>query len=114
MTIMDNPDLLALYEAVAQTSDQMLDAARAEDWDLLVALEKRCAAQVASIKAHGGETAQPGITREQRVRLLNRILADDREIRNLTQPWMVQLAARLNSAGAERKLSQAYGGQSPA
>lgn len=114
MTIMENRDLLSLYEAVAQTTDQMLEAARAEDWDRLVALEKRCAAQVASIREHGAEAAQPGITREQRVRLLNRILADDREIRNLTQPWMAQLATRLNSAGAERKLSQAYGGQSPA
>lgn len=110
---MDNPDLIALYEAVAQTTDQMLDAARAEDWDRLVELEQRCAAQVACIKAQGSVTPLPGWTREQKARILNRILADDREIRNLTQPWMAQLSARINSAGTERKLSQAYGGHKP-
>ncbi|MEJ7805294.1 MAG: flagellar protein FliT [Telluria sp.] len=35
-------------------------------------------------------------------------MAQDREIRTLTEPWMAELSALINSAGTERKLSRAY------
>ena len=31
------------------------------------------------------------------------------EIRNIAEPWMAKLSQLINSTGAERKLSQAYG-----
>ena len=37
------------------------------------------------------------------------ILAHDRAIRDLTTPWMAQLAALIGNAGAQRKLSMSYG-----
>ncbi len=50
-----------------------------------------------------------GESRVRKVQIIKKILADDREIRNLTEPWMAQLSRLINSTGTERKLSQAYG-----
>jgi flagellar protein FliT len=110
---MDNQQILSLYETVADITGQMLAAARNGDWERLAALESNCASHVQALK--NGEPREPltGAVREQKVRIIKKILADDREIRNITQPWMTQLSALLNSTGMERKLSKAYGtGQS--
>lgn len=58
-----------------------------------------------------GETpvALTGAERERKVEIIKKILADDREIRNITEPWMNKLSMLINSTGTERKLNQAYG-----
>ncbi len=106
--MMNSQEIIALYEAVSQITDQMLAAARAGDWDKLIQLEEHCASHVQSLRE--GEPPEPltGGLRERKVKIIHKILADDREIRNLTEPWMAQLAAMMNNAGTERKLSNAY------
>lgn len=107
---MNNQEILALYESVADITDQMLAAARTGDWEKLAALESRCSSQVEIIKQND-QPRQPltPLAREQKTRILKKILEDDRQIRDITEPWMAQLSAMINSAGTERKLSQAYG-----
>lgn len=111
--MLDSQEVISLYETVAVITDQMLVAARNGDWDHLVALESRCASHVESLKA--GEPPAPltGVNRERKVSIIKKILADDREIRNLTEPWMAQLSQLISSTGNERKLSQAYGAGTP-
>ncbi|MBI3229216.1 MAG: flagellar protein FliT [Burkholderiales bacterium] len=106
---MNSQEIIALYEDVSKLTAQMLAAARAGDWDTLVQLEGHCASHVQSLRE--GEPPEPltGGLRERKVQIIHQILADDREIRNLTEPWMAQLAALMNNAGTERKLSSAYG-----
>lgn len=106
---MNSQELISIYETVAVISDQMLAAARTGDWEQLVALESRCASQVEILKKEGPPAPMSGVVRDQKVRIIRKILADDREIRNITEPWMAQLSVLLNSAGTERKLSQTYG-----
>lgn len=105
---MDTYEVIALYETVADITDQMLSAARDGDWDRLALLERRCAGHVETLKS---DTPAPltGDIRVRKVQIINKILADDREIRNIAEPWMAKLSQMINSAGAERKLSQAYG-----
>jgi len=107
---MENQDILDLYERVAELMQQMLAAARNGDWDQLTMLESRCSAEVAMIRR--GDVplqALSAVGRERKTRLIEKILQDDREIRDLTQPWMTQLSALMNNAGTERKLARTYG-----
>jgi flagellar protein FliT len=87
----------------------MLSAARVGDWDQLVALESDCARQVSMLRQAEPLPPLSGSAREEKVRILRKILADDREIRNLTEPWMAKLETMMHSTSAERKLSQTYG-----
>ena len=107
---MNSEEILALYEAVSQITDQMLVAARQGDWDRLIALEEHCTRHVQTLR--DGEPPMPltGASRERKVQIIHKILADDREIRDLAEPWMAQLAQMINSTRAERKLSNAYRG----
>lgn len=108
---MNSQEVISLYETVANISAQMLAAARNGDWDQLVALESRCSDHVRRLK--NGEPPEPltGAVRQRKVEIIRKILADDREIRDITEPWMRQLSALMKNAGTERKLSQAYGAQ---
>lgn len=106
---MNEQEVIHLYENVAVITQQMLNAAREGDWDRLTALETRCSDQVNILKSGESPLALTGTSRERKVEIIKKILADDREIRNLTQPWMEQLSRLINSTGTERKLNQAYG-----
>ena len=107
---MTSMEIISLYETVAEITDQMLAAARNADWEQLAALESRCSGQVDIIRQNE-EPQQPlsVAARERKIRIIRKILADDREIRSITEPWMQQLAALMNSTGTERKLAKAYG-----
>jgi flagellar protein FliT len=107
---MDNQEILSLYETVADITDQMLAAARTGDWEQLAALETRCSSQVAILRNNEQprQPLPPGL-REKKTRIIKKILEDDRQIRDITEPWMAQLSALMKNAGTERKLSQAYG-----
>ncbi len=47
--------------------------------------------------------------RERKIKIIKKILADDREIRTITEPWMQRLALQISSNNARRKLNKAYG-----
>lgn len=106
---MNSEEIISLYETVAQLSEQMLAAARSADWERLVTLESVCASRVQLLRSGEPVAALSGPLRDTKVRIIHKILADDRAIRNITEPWMVELSALMDSAGAERKLSRAYG-----
>lgn len=87
---MNSSEVISMYEHIAGLSHQMVAAARSSDWADLTRLEHQCAA------AHGG-TLGPivplaGAARLRKIELLKQILANDREIRNSTQPWIRQLS----------------------
>ncbi|MDB5777128.1 MAG: flagellar synthesis protein [Herbaspirillum sp.] len=109
-------DTLSIYESMANLSEQMLDAARNADWGLLSALELRSANFVKLLKQNGADTA-PGddagdddnALRERKIALIKKILADDRDIRDLTEPWVKHLSDLIQNTSNERKLVRAYG-----
>ncbi len=105
---MNNHQVIALYEAVAHITDRMLAAARSGDWEQLAVLETDCARHIAIIKADKPAPLS-GEIRVRKVQIIKKILADDREIRNIAEPWMAKLSQMINSNGTERKLTQAYG-----
>jgi flagellar protein FliT len=95
---MDTP-LLNYYEAIERASADMLNAARAGDWDLVVKLEGACGLLISQLKqAARGETLQP-IDAQSRTRIMQRILLRDAEIRHLAEPWLEQIDAMFVGKG---------------
>lgn len=106
---MEYQNTIAVYEAVAKLTSQMLLAAKQEDWDQLTNLEHSCAEHVEMLKVIQDAAPLPKDARERKVASIKSILADDREIRNLVSPWMVRLNAMLNSNHMEQRLTRTYG-----
>ncbi len=83
---MTSSEVLSMYENIAGLTNQMAAAARLGDMDSVSALESQCAAE-----ARATSTGVPPLSGGQRLRkidLLKQILANDREIRDLTDPWL--------------------------
>ena len=107
--MMDGAEVISLYESVADLTDQMLAAARDENWYLLSKLEADCAHVVGVLKQTETLVKLTDDRRERKVNILKKILADDRDIRNLTDPGLKKLSALIQNTSAERKLASAYG-----
>jgi flagellar protein FliT len=86
-----NPDLLNYYEAIERASQDMLEAARAGNWDHVVKLEGACALLISQLK-HAATTQALGAEEAQlKSRIMQRILVNDAEIRQLAEPWLEDL-----------------------
>ena len=105
---MNSQEVVSLYEAISVLTEQMVTAARNANWVQLATLEKQCAQHIEAIKGGDKEPVQ-GEMRERKIRIIQKILADDREIRNITEPWMQRLSLQISSSNAQRKLAKAYG-----
>ena len=101
--------LLGHYEAINQSSQTMLQAARDSNWDALVAAEHRCAALIKQVQAD--KEAVDALDAEGRKRkheIILKVLAADAEIRTLTQPWVRQLERWLINNRKSQSVAQAY------
>lgn len=96
------------YEFLSSIMGQMRVAATQGEWDQLAVLEKQCSQRVAAMKTQGEATPLDESTRQRKAALIRKILADDADIRNHTEPWMAQLQRITQSAGQARRLQQAY------
>lgn len=83
---MTSTEVLSMYENIAGLSKQMAAAARMGDWDGLSKLETQCATEARAVTT--GVPALTGAPRLRKIDLLKQILANDREIRDVTEPWM--------------------------
>ena len=101
-------DTLSYYESVAAASGDMLEAARRQDWDALAEAERRCAAQIAVLKASDAEARLSADRQRHKAAIIRRVLADDAEIRRLLDPRMHELEHLLNAAGTRRRVDDAY------
>ncbi len=102
-------DVLALYREVERLTGSMLNAAHRADWDRLVELEAGCAHCVQALQGCRVPEKLSADARQQKADLLRRILANDREIRQLTEPWMKSLAKYLEVADTRCQVAKAYG-----
>jgi flagellar protein FliT len=107
--MMTGQDIVSVYEAMVGISEQMLAAASANDWDRVVLLEQQCNACVRQLKANDGGQPLAAPERVRKVNAIRKMLASDRQIRDLTQPWMTRLSALMNNNATERRLARAYG-----
>jgi flagellar protein FliT len=93
---MTSNEVLAMYENIAALSSRMAVAAREGDWDGLARLETQCALQASAAKS--GVPPLAGVERTRKIDLLKQIMANDRAVRDITEPWMGQLDRALSPA----------------
>jgi len=93
---MTSNEVLAMYENIAAITGRMAIAARAGDWDGLAQLESQCALQ--SSAARAGVPPLEGEQRKRKIDLLKQIMANDRVVRDVTEPWMGQLDRAMRPA----------------
>jgi len=86
-----NSVLLNYYEAIEQASQDMLEAARAGDWDHVVKLESACALLIAQLKRNAADKSLAPQEAQLKSRIMQRILVNDAEIRQLAEPWLEDL-----------------------
>src|SRR5665647_769592 len=96
------------YEFLSSITAQMRVAATHGLWDQLVELEEQCSRHIEVMKTQDVCIPPNESTRLRKLELIRKILADDAEIRNHTEPWMAQLQRIMHSAGQERRLQQTY------
>lgn len=108
--MMTNQEVLSVYADLAKLTEHMLGHASRGEWDEMVELEQRCAMHVRTLQSQEDPRPMQGEQRERKVELIRQMLTADRQIRDLTMPWMAQLSALINSTGTERRLVNAYGG----
>lgn len=106
---MNSAELITVYEKVADITADMLTAAQSNDWELLEKLEQECSNLVATLRAYEAPSELTPELKTKKITIIKQILADDRAIREITEPWMKNLANLMKSSSTSRKLSQSYG-----
>ncbi|MFC0250751.1 flagellar protein FliT [Massilia consociata] len=86
---MTSNDVLPMYEHLAGLTGQMKTAAQAGDWTGFDKLNVQ--ASVAAGASIGGVPALDGAKRQRKIDLIKQLMANDRAIREVTEPWMGQL-----------------------
>lgn len=95
---------LRYYEALETASADMLDAARDGDWDRVARLEAACALVIGKLRqiAHLNQLNENG--RQSKLRILKTILANDAEIRRITEALPAQFESALSPTPEYRRM----------
>ncbi|MFN4003848.1 MAG: flagellar protein FliT [Hylemonella sp.] len=94
--------LLDYYKAIEESSQRMLEAARVRDMDAVVRLEGVCAVLIEQLRQRAQQEELSPDERREKARIMQRILRNDAEIRELTEPWISDYADLLD--GSQRVL----------
>ena len=91
MQLAMNTSLLSYYEAIEKASADMLDAARAGNWEHVVKLEGACVLLISQLKNAARDGQLNSEEGQLKSRIMQRILVNDAEIRHLAEPWLDDL-----------------------
>lgn len=83
--------LLDYYKAIEAKSADMLEAAQQLNWDAVVDCEKACGLLINELRVQAGQGALTAVERKEKMRIMQRILRNDAQIRVLAEPWLAQL-----------------------
>ena len=86
-----NSSLISYYEAIEKASADMLDAARAGNWDHVIKLEGACVLLISQLKHAARQQPLDNESARTKARIMQRILVNDAEIRHLAEPWLQDL-----------------------
>ncbi len=83
--------LIDYYKSIEDGSRRMLEAARAKDLDAVMRYEGVCAVLIEQLRQRAREEELRPDERREKAQIMQRILRNDAEIRQLTEPWLGQL-----------------------
>jgi flagellar protein FliT len=93
-----NAQLISYYEAIEKASVDMLSAARTGNWDEVCKLEGACALLIAQLKHAAASQQLSSDEAPLKAQLMQRILLNDAEIRQLAEPWMDEIGQQLGTS----------------
>ena len=99
---------IELYEEMSVLSSRMAEAARAGDWDSLIALEQGVASLRTILMAIPDDSTAPTDDLVRKRDLIQSILEDDAEVRRHTEPWMEHMRQYLGGGARRRDVEKAY------
>lgn len=99
---------ITLYQEMSALSSRMVEAARANDWETLIKLERSIAALRNSLLREEDNCIHSDAELKLKSQLIQRILADDAEVRRHTEPWMEQVRKFLGGDAKRRRVQHAY------
>jgi flagellar protein FliT len=105
---MQSQHIIDSYKSISQLTGQMVMAAKAGDWDGLTELELHCRSKVEELKTLKEGGNMDSEHKKQKVEVIKKILADDKRIRDLTEPWMNSLHAILSANYKGKLVTEAY------
>jgi flagellar protein FliT len=106
------PSQIDIYEEMSTLSTRMVEAARANDWENLIQLEKSVVTLRLSLAADDDNSRLTVREMEMKRALIQRILDDDAEVRRHTEPWMEQVRQFLGGNVRRKQVESAYGASS--
>jgi flagellar protein FliT len=106
---MDRKAILAVYDKVSGVMGLMVQAAEANDWDMVTELEPQCTAYVDALRASDNHDGLTEDEMQYKMSIIQKILDDDRRIRELLQPWMKELSDLICSSANSRRINRIYG-----
>jgi len=83
-----NSSLITFYEAIERASADMLEAARAGNWDHVIKLEGACVLLISQLKNAARNNGLSAEESQLKSRIMKRVLVNDAEIRHLAEPWL--------------------------
>lgn len=86
--------LIDYYKAIEDSSAKMLDAAKSEDWDRVVQFEGTCAILIEQLRLKASTEELLPEQRNEKARIMRRILMNDAQIRYLAEPWLDHFAEK--------------------
>jgi len=83
--------LIDYYKSIEESSLQMLDAAKSQDWEQVVRCEGVCAVLIEQLRVRSHSEHLLPEQRSEKSKIMQRILFNDAQIRYLAEPWLEQL-----------------------
>lgn len=103
------PAQIEIYEQMSALSARMVEAARANDWERLIDLERTVAGLRDSLMQEADNATADPREAEKKRDLIRQILQDDAEVRRHTEPWMEHVRRFLSGGARKQQVDRAYG-----
>ncbi len=94
--------LLNIYAIFAEHSGAMLESAQRGDWDDVTRREKACSQLIDVLRNFSSLKPAHEDERQECMRLVRKVLADDAAIREIAQPWLRELDQILRPLNGRR------------
>jgi flagellar protein FliT len=105
---MNGDHILAAYEAIARIAGQMLNAARAGDWEQLVRFGADYRAQTERLRQLEDGAPRDIAHERRKAELIRGALEDDARVRRLVEPWLANLLTLIGNSRQQQQLLHAY------
>ncbi len=88
--------LIDYYRAIEDSSRKMLEAAASKNWDEVVQFEGACAVLIEQLRARARTEELLPEHRAAKMKIMQRILLNDAQIRYLAEPWLEEFERLLD------------------